>query len=491
MADSYNIAGKGSYGIVIGPALPNINNEGKRINFPQNVSKIYVNRGSYRNALNTSRKIRNTIPSLNIKTTPYKWRYTIKTLPNSIKHNVKNFLKNHNDEINNNDELPILRMPNLGYDAADINHNPQLYRVLRQIPFRKICYEMYKCMNIVKAIYDAGYIHGDIRETNVLFNLNNSIMTIIDFDWLRPFNEIYNTYPEFFYPWPPECLFIFERKTKHKENIGMNSLFRNDMTVRSNDTILKYYESVMNRYDFYIPYEATKGMRHFLNNIKPFRSNARNVDERYEDIHNYYNELRLELFNITKPYIDSYGLGFTFFKLLQRAWAINISMHGFQTNSNDNIILLTDISSDLRNNKYSMGGVNKDDDKEIEAFSNMRKFIFEELIPGMVHSNYTKRWTIDEAINKFREKMEEIDIDLFSDDKKLVSDELQRLELLALIRNDKYKGVNNDEIIISKIKPKYYNKSNPFAILANNNNNNNNNNKRNGGKRKTRKNKRN
>jgi serine/threonine protein kinase len=383
-------------------------------------------------------------------------------------------------------------MPNLGYDASEISYKPELYRRLRQIPFRQICYEMYKCMNVVKAIHAAGYIHGDIRETNILCNVDNAKMTIIDFDWLKPFNEIYNTYPEFYYPYPPECLFIFGRKKQHKYDINIKSLFRADMSVRSNDTILKFYETVINKYDYYIPQDATNGMRNFLNTIKPFQTTARNQNEWYEDIENYENNTRFELFNIAKDYIDMYGLGIAFYRLLKHTWGSNVLIQGINVN-NGVVIELKDLSEGMKNGTIIMSGIDKNDVKEIEAFSNMRKFIFEELLPGMCHSNYARRWTIDEAIDIFREKLEEIGVDMRSNDEKLASDELKRMELLALIRNNKYEGVNNNGAIISKIKPKYYNESNPFAIFANNNNNNNKTNggKRYKGKRKTRKNRRN
>jgi serine/threonine protein kinase len=444
MADNnnYEIAGKGSFGIVLKPALPNINNNGNKLKFPSNVSKIYINHGSYRNALNTTRRIKNKIPSLNIDTHNYKRRYTIKNLPNSIKQRVKNYLNEKHSNINNDVNLPLLRMSDLGYAASDINNNGEYYRVLRQIPFRQICSEMYKCMNVVKAIHEAGYIHGDIRESNLLFNLNNAVMTIIDFDWLKPFNEIYNTYPEFFYSWPSECLFVFGRKTKKGQKIDASSLLRQDMTFRSNETIMEFYNKAVNKFDYYIPYDATKGMRHFLNDISPFNSNARNQNEWYEDVENYYNKIRLELFNITKDYIDMYGLGISFYKLLKRAWAVNINIHGIEETKNGDILLLKDVSNDIKDGKYTMGGVDNTNDKEIRKFSDIRKFIFDELLPGMVHSNYTKRWTIDEAIEKFREKISEIDADIVKNEEKIVSNELKRLELLALVRNNKYNGVN-------------------------------------------------
>lgn len=515
MEDKYGIAGKGSFGIIIGPALPNINNNDNQIDFPENITKIYANRNNYRNALNTSRKIKQLIPSLNINTNPYKRRYTIKNLPNSIKKNVKNYLKEKNSELNNNANLPILRMPNLGYDAGVINNNPELYRTLRQLPFRKICLEMYKCMNVVKAINAAGYIHGDIRETNLLFNLNNATMTIIDFDWLKPFNEIYNTYPEFFYPWPPECLFIFGRKKKDKQtrkyiyNVDIQSLFRQNMSFRSDNTILSYYETVMNKYDYYIPYDATKGMSHFLNNTEAFRSNAINEENFRNDAENYINDIRNELFNITKDYIDMYGLGIAFYNLLQHAWGINVRIHGLDINKHGNVISLADLSEGMKNGSIIISSIDKSNIDEIESFLNIRQFIFEELLPGIVHSNYTKRWTIDEALDRFKEKLDEIDKKILEKEQKIISDELKRLELMALLHNDKYKGFNNNQAL--KIKKLYSNSSNPFAILANNSSNNSSNNnsnhnsnndnnsnggksnggKSNGGKRKTRKNKRN
>jgi serine/threonine protein kinase len=341
-------------------------------------------------------------------------------------------------------------------------------------------------MNVIKAIHAAGYIHGDIRETNVLFNLNNATMTIIDFDWLKPFNEIYNTYPEFFYSWPPECLYIFGRKKKDKHtrqyiyNINIQSLFNRNMKFITNDTILEQYEIVMNKYDYYMPYDATKGMSHFLNNTRPFRTNARNTDDINYDIEIYFNDKTNELFNITKDYIDMYGLGIAFYRLLQRAWGINVKIQGIDIDKHNNVITLADLSEGMKNGTIIMSGIDKNNHKEIEKFLTIRKFIFEDLLPGIVHSNYTKRWTIDEAIEKFKEKLDEIDKKIIEDEneEKMISDELKRLELLALLRNDKYKGFNNNNNQALKINMPYNNNSREGG-------------KRNNKKRKTKKNKRN
>jgi serine/threonine protein kinase len=62
-------------------------------------------------------------------------------------------------------------------------------------------------MRLVKIIKDAKYIHGDIRETNVLCNVETSIMTIIDFGMMKKradFLQDYLNRVNYFYSHPPE-----------------------------------------------------------------------------------------------------------------------------------------------------------------------------------------------------------------------------------------------------------------------------------------------
>lgn len=186
-------------------------------------------------------------------------------------------------------------------------------------------------------------------------------------------------------------------------------------------------------------------------------------------------EAGLITYSYAKDYIDSYGLAYSFYTFLQRAWYINVSLH-----SEDEV--LHDIDS-----SYNAGGVDRFDPIEYNKFSKIREFIFMELIPKMVHSNYTKRWNIDTALTKFKYKLLEIGIEV-PEDNTMAINELRRMELLAM----HYSQMNNEEgLPIPNVIPTENNVKNTFNDIIKNeiNTKNKTNNKNNtkGGKRKTRK----
>lgn len=262
LSDKYEIAGKGSYGIVVSPALPNKNNTGKNIKYPKNVTKIYKNKQFYNKTLSTTNNIKSKIPELHINAIPYTKRYTLKNLPNSIKRGVNKYL----NSVPNNAELYMLRSPNLGIAISDISRKSDYYRYVRYAPYMDICLEMYKCMSVVKAIHSAGYIHGDIRETNVLFNLDTRQMTIIDFDWLKTFDNFLMEYPVFFYSHPPECLFVWGREIQ-------NTFYWIDSLIEENkyktkDEIRKMYDIVFRSNDIYLSSSAADGVLELIKNFK-------------------------------------------------------------------------------------------------------------------------------------------------------------------------------------------------------------------------------
>jgi serine/threonine protein kinase len=453
LSNKYEIAGKGSYGIVINPALPNKNNTGKNIKYPKNVTKIYKNKQFYNKTLITTNNIKSKIPELHINAIPYKKKYTLKNLPNSLKRRVNKYLSSVPD----NAELYMLRSPNLGIAISDISRKSDYYRQVRNTSYKDICLEMYKCMNIVKAIHSAGYIHGDIRETNVLFNLDTKIMTIIDFDWLKTFDNFLMEYPVFFYSHPPECLCVWGREIQNKF-YWIDNLVE-EQTFKTKDEIRNIYDTVFSSNDIYLSSGAADGM---LELIKHFKS----LDLSPTKINTSLGEAGLITYSYAKDYIDSYGLAYTFYTFLQRAWYINVTLH-----PEDEV--LHDIDS-----SYNAGGVDRFDSIEYNKFSKIREFIFMELIPKMVHSNYTKRWSIDTAITKFKYKLLEIGIDIPTSDKSIIINELRRMELLAM----NYSHINNSGAPIPKELPSENNIKKTFNNIIKN--------ETKGGRRKTRKNKR-
>lgn len=209
-ASSYTVLGEGTYGLVIEPALPNINETGTLQSFPGMVSKIFIKEGDYKDALKASENISSKVSSLALNTIPYRKKHAIGNIPNeTLRLKIVNRY-NFNDYIIPTTRTPVyvIRMPALGNDFSNIAKSPLLYRKLGTQPNSVICREVLKLLNIVKSIKDAGFIHGDIRETNVLCNVDTGTMTIIDFDWFKSSGDFLKSYTQYFYSHPPELVFV-------------------------------------------------------------------------------------------------------------------------------------------------------------------------------------------------------------------------------------------------------------------------------------------
>lgn len=224
------ILGAGTYGVVMKPALPNINSP----SFPGNVSKIFHRRMNRNRAKNAANTIKAKVPSLNIPFIPYKKNYRVKNLPPIIQNHFK--IKDKTQE------LYVARMPELGNSFAEIERTPGLYTSVRNISNEVLCYEILKLLRTVKDIKDAGYIHGDIRETNVLCDVKTGKMTIIDFDWFNPADDFLEKYAEFFYSHSPELYllnnyFIFDESDKSTFLDGLQYLLSQRVIISESHNV--------------------------------------------------------------------------------------------------------------------------------------------------------------------------------------------------------------------------------------------------------------
>lgn len=421
-AGAYEVAGRGSFGIVIAPAIPNKNNNGTIHYYPNNVTKIFHSKSNLNTTFEKVNDIKKKMPSLNIPTRKYKYKYTFKNLPTQLKPAVKRFYRNEKKSLKDDTEMLMIRTPFLGYSVYDIDYTNK-YKQLRKLPLETICNQLHKCMKVVKTIHDAGYIHGDIRETNVLCNLKTGDLTIIDFDWLLPFNKFYEEYVTFFYPHPPECLFIWGRNILFDYSFPNNKVNILD-SDKENTDIYKY---VKEPYDIYDSNIVGKAITHFKKSHK-----ASSNDKTNYGITPYSNEL----FDVTKHFIDSYGLGYTFKILLEKAWYYDID---------DNGKLITPYMSELRKsfNNYN-----------IDTFLKVRKFIFSYLIPYMTHSDYKKRWTINKAINEFEAILNSMDISFEPEQSDNIDEEIEKMKSLIIVETP---AVSNSlkEVPLSPPSPKH------------------------------------
>jgi len=190
--------GAGSYGVVVSPALQN-NVAGVATNFPDNVTKVFFQKNAYDKAV---AKIPTIPTALGVNAGHRMNRYTRSYTGKSLKPAVR-----VKYGIKRADPIYILRMPNLGKNFGDIS---SYVDSVRSTPFNTILEQIVKLITQTNTLKTSGHIHGDIRQTNIMFNPTDGTMTIIDFDWLLPkdtFNAEYGKYYGF-YSNPPESIVI-------------------------------------------------------------------------------------------------------------------------------------------------------------------------------------------------------------------------------------------------------------------------------------------
>jgi hypothetical protein len=235
---AHESVGAGTYGVVIKPALPNVTPAGKTVEFPNDVTKVFYDLASYKDAM----KALEMAPQILGKNEgrrfhTYHKRYTLKNeniekaLPKSVRKKIydkihsslyssdyntalktkrlKQLKQKFGSETKIRDRpLFLVRMPDLGVDISSVYQKKEIVTALRSVPIPIILGQVKKLLEQTRSIADHGYIHTDVRETNVMVNPATGIMTLIDFDWLKPVDTIYKIFRFGFYNNPPETLLL-------------------------------------------------------------------------------------------------------------------------------------------------------------------------------------------------------------------------------------------------------------------------------------------
>lgn len=192
---------KGAFGCVVDPALPNYNadtNSWKT--FPHEVTKMFYNEHSKRKAVNASQRMYDATgqDNNNILVHPYHYDdYRYGALPGSVTAQCGI------DPSQYYERMYPVHMKHLGVDATNLQ---SVVSDFHKIPVLAIMREMRRLMQQVVQLKRRGYIHGDIRETNVMFNHVGPKFTIIDYDWLRTADSFFSRYPLGYYSNPPESV---------------------------------------------------------------------------------------------------------------------------------------------------------------------------------------------------------------------------------------------------------------------------------------------
>jgi len=187
---------KGSYGCVVKPALEN-EVEGVKKQYPGDVSKLFKDQDNYDDAIEASDKAytimeRNEGHKVHV--------YSKKFRASNLRKNTRKACK-----FLGHQKLYPVRMKNLGKDIGGLE---TYYKEVRKIPFETVFEQIVKVFHQVYLAHKAGYIHGDIRQTNIMVDPKTGILTLIDFDWFKPKKDFFYGYQNAlgFYSNPPESL---------------------------------------------------------------------------------------------------------------------------------------------------------------------------------------------------------------------------------------------------------------------------------------------
>lgn len=301
------VLGKGGFGVVFTPAMNNINATGTRKSFPGHVTKVFFKEEAYKKALRDAEELKKKVPALAIPYAPYEHPYKLKEIPASV---IATLTRDDVGGVKRGDPAHMLHMPNLGVSIHDfLKSLPLRTTYQRSVPFEKTVQELYKLMTIVKAIGEAGLIHADIRETNVLVNPDTGDMTIIDFDLLSP-KESMSRKLRPFYNRPPELLYMSGFISKLFLSIYLGSNQRYDPTLelprasdmyQLEDVYKPYWPAFLEPLDDMLD-ESVKQYNRVLDTITDTFERYSNA-ERKEEL----NQLTAK----TADTVDSYGLAYT------------------------------------------------------------------------------------------------------------------------------------------------------------------------------------
>jgi hypothetical protein len=331
------ILGSGTFGAVLSPALPN-NVGGVEQEFPENVTKVFFSQPNMNSALTQITQLP-AVMGVNAghRTNRYTRTYRGRNLPRP----VFNELHALNPTVGLYAPLHIVRMPDLG---KDMNKLDVLSPELRNRPFRHILGQIHKLLQQTAQLAASGYGHFDIRTSNVMAKPSTGDLTIVDFDWLYPFNYLYDNYPLGFYSNPPESLF-FERLPTNPDapmptDAELRVWLEGALGSPEHTQLETYVQHNLN--SFKAPFEA-------LGFDTPAKLKAiiltANV-QNYKDLRakNSRNLKQLAISDFF-PFFDNYGLGLTLLTFIGAVYPYNPSATSPATRY-DKAVLKTQITNE-------------------------------------------------------------------------------------------------------------------------------------------------
>ena len=196
------VLGRGGYGCVIEPALPNY--VGKEwIEHPKNVTKLFKDSTFQKKAVSDAAKIVHVLQNDSYIATP------------QVAYQASNFRPNIQSEcrLSPNSYAYALRMPNAGISIADLQGHEA---TLATLPVQTILEQCTKLFQQVQMFLDNNTVHGDLHAGNVMVHPETGVFTMIDFDWYLPKDEFFHKYAYAngfgHHTNPPESLLMFPLK---------------------------------------------------------------------------------------------------------------------------------------------------------------------------------------------------------------------------------------------------------------------------------------
>lgn len=303
--------GEGGFGAVFKPALPNRVN-GVMRNFPGNVTKAFYRKENYDKIVDLAPRIQNLMGSNEgHRINTYTRKYKARNLPRPIYEKIKYKANN----LRPTDDLYLIRMPDLG---ADIKHIEDVYKQVRQIPFRTILTQIQKLIGQTARLAERDYGHFDIRDTNVMINPTTGQITIIDFDWLKHFETLYDEYPFGFYNQPPEALLADEFARVLNLPSDQMSRVMNFIDPRQFSEYVRF-----NGHAFSTAHEkyfARMDADDFAQAVK--EANMDNVEYLKTQLSNYGGSAKPLFLYGVMPTIDNYGLALTLLEMIGYVYVI-------------------------------------------------------------------------------------------------------------------------------------------------------------------------
>ena len=364
--ESPSVLGKGSYGCVVKPAFSNVDELGRVVHFPNNVTKIYSDRDEAGKAEHNSNVLHALNHRANIPMRRYRKSFTRRNIPEPLRRKC-----NVHPGNNLTERIYPVRMPYLGISFADAiqHHKADIQAMDPRVIFRSIR----KLLEIV-AVYRRGeFIHGDIRQPNVTI-MPSGVMHIIDFDWFYKQDTFLQRYTgPGFYSNPVEA-----------------SLWE-EWFFRSGQPTAADLNGLAERYiDTYNSSFASPSYPEWLTKKDVLATALRDIHTRFKETHRDKSPReQLRLFRtMSIDTFDSFGLAMTLIYFMDGY------LPGWGKRDRSEF---RDYVSDVVSGE------------DVPQFAELMYRLYNEVFVQMVHWNYVTRMRIDAAIAKLDEFLPELD----------------------------------------------------------------------------------